>query len=83
MSDLSRNATGLAHPELNDPVAHDVGDLVPDPLRFEQKEFRLIRGHAGKKLLEAVADEKRLHFNDELRRLSKLGVVFDLKEAGP
>jgi hypothetical protein len=31
----------------------------------------------------AVADEKRLQFNDELRRHSKLAVVFDLKEAGP
>jgi len=41
-----------------------------------------IRGHAGK-LLEAVADEKRLHFNDELRRHCRFALVFDLKEAGP
>jgi hypothetical protein len=31
-----------------------------DPLRFEQKEFRLTRGKSPKKLLEAVADEERL-----------------------
>jgi hypothetical protein len=47
----------LIQRQLNDPVADHIGDLVPDPLRFEQKGFRLIRGQAGKKLLEAVADE--------------------------
>ena len=41
--------------QLNDPAAGDIGDPVPDPLRFEQKGFWLIRGHAGKKLSEAVA----------------------------
>ena len=31
----------------------------------------------------ALLRMKRLQFNDELRRHSKLAVVFDLKEAGP
>jgi hypothetical protein len=46
----------LMQRQLNDPGADDTG-VVPDPLRFEQKGFRLKRGHAGKKLLETVADE--------------------------
>jgi hypothetical protein len=32
---------------------------------------------------EAVADEQRLYFNDELRRHAKPDMFFDLKEAGP
>jgi hypothetical protein len=46
----------LIQRQLNDPGADDIG-VVADPLRFEQKGFRLLRGHAGKKLLETVADK--------------------------
>jgi hypothetical protein len=42
--------------QLNDPAAGDIGDLVPDSLRFEKKDSINTR-HAGKKLLEAVADQ--------------------------
>jgi hypothetical protein len=55
---LPERQVWLIQRQLNDPVADHIGDdLVPDPLRFEQMGFRLIRGHAGKKRLEAVAVE--------------------------
>jgi hypothetical protein len=36
----------------------------------------------AKKLLEAIAGEQRLYFNDELRRHSKLSVIFNPKGPG-
>ena len=39
----------------------------------------MTRGKSPKKLLEAVADEERLYFNDNLRRHSRLAVFLDLK----
>jgi hypothetical protein len=36
----------------------------------------------AKKLLEAIADEKRLYFNEELRRHTKLSVIFNPKGPG-
>jgi hypothetical protein len=54
---LPERQVWLIERQLNDPIADHFGDFFQTPLRFEQKGFRLIRGHAGKKLLEAVADE--------------------------
>jgi hypothetical protein len=59
-----------------------VGILFQIHFGWNKTGFWSKRGHAGKKLLEAVADEQRLYFNDELRRHSKLAEFFDFRRLG-
>ena len=42
----------------------------------------LAGGIRRQKASEAVADEERLYFNEELRRHTKLSAIFDLKGPG-
>jgi hypothetical protein len=42
----------------------------------------LAGGIRRQKLLEAIAGEQRLYFNDELRRHTKLSIIFNPKGPG-
>ena len=58
-----------------EPLPSWIWDLIT--LRFEPEGISVDARAVGQKLLEAVADQERLYFNDKVRRHFKLVVLLD------